>query len=95
MCCVDGDLVRVAAIIDSKAIGIEKPDPRPFLIALEALGVDPESCIHVGDSLHSDVVGAVNVGMTAIHVDPLHLCEDITHEHSNSFVDFVDKVVGP
>jgi putative hydrolase of the HAD superfamily len=94
MCGVDGDLVQVAAIIDSKTIGIEKPDPQPFLLALEALGVGPESCIHVGDSLHSDVVGAINVGMTAIHVDPLHLCEEVTHEHSNSLADFVDALVG-
>jgi phosphoglycolate phosphatase len=94
MCCVDGDLLQVAAIIDSQTIGIEKPDPRPFVLALEALGVGPESCIHVGDSLRSDVVGAINVGMTAIHVDPLHLCDDDTHEHANSFADFVDDLVG-
>jgi putative hydrolase of the HAD superfamily len=94
MCSVDGDFVQVAAIIDSKTIGFEKPDPRPFLFALDALGVGPESCIHVGDSLHSDVVGAVNLGMTANHVDPLHQCDDRTHEHSNSLADFVDNLIG-
>lgn len=93
MCSVGGNFVRVATIIDSRIIGIQKPDPRPFLFALEALGESPESCIHVGDSLHSDVVGAIGVGMTAVHIDPLNLCDDHEHEHSNSFETFVDGLV--
>jgi putative hydrolase of the HAD superfamily len=55
LCDVAGDLVPVAAIIDSHLIGIEKPDPRPFLLALDALGESPTNCVHVGDSLHSDI----------------------------------------
>lgn len=93
LCGVDGPYARVAAIVDSKNVGFDKPDPRPFLIALEALGVRPENCIHVGDSLHSDVVGAINVGMTAVHVDPLHLCDDDGHAHADSFDDFVSTLV--
>jgi putative hydrolase of the HAD superfamily len=94
VCTVDGDGVGVAAIIDSGVIGFEKPDPRPFLFALEALGVNPVECVHVGDSLHSDVAGAVAVGMRAIHIDPLNLCDDRTHEHSSSLGDFVTQLRG-
>jgi putative hydrolase of the HAD superfamily len=93
LCSVDGEGTNVAAIIDSQVIGIEKPDPRPFLLALEALGERPAQCIHVGDSLHSDVVGAVAVGMTAIHVDPLNLCEDNRHDHAPTFEDFVSEFI--
>jgi putative hydrolase of the HAD superfamily len=93
LCSVSGDLVPVAAIIDSQVIGIEKPDPRPFHLALDALGEKPSSCIHVGDSLHSDVVGAIGVGMTAIHIDPLNLCDDHEHEHSPSFEQFVTNLI--
>jgi putative hydrolase of the HAD superfamily len=89
ICNMVGDL----AIIDSHVVGVEKPDPRPFLLALESLGVGPAECIHVGDSLHSDVVGALGVGMEVIHIDPLHLCADFTHVHSPSFEDFVNHVM--
>jgi FMN phosphatase YigB (HAD superfamily) len=90
LCSVSGDPVLVAAIIDSQTIGIEKPDPRPFLFALEALGESPTNCVHVGDSLHSDVIGAIAVGMAAIHIDPLEVCDDDSHGHSLSFGDFVN-----
>lgn len=89
LCSVGGDYVPVAAIVDSQSIGIEKPDPRPFRMALDALDVSPADCVHVGDSLHSDVVGAVGVGMTAVHIDPLNLCNDHTHGHAQSLGDFV------
>ena len=92
MCSVSGDLVPVAAIIDSQIIGIEKPDPRPFQLALDALGESPANCIHVGDSLHSDVAGANGVGMAAIHIDPLNLCDDHEHGHSPSFQQFVAEL---
>jgi len=93
MCSVGGDLVHVAAIIDSRVVGVEKPDPRPFQLALDALGESPANCVHVGDSLHGDVVGAIGVGMTAIHIDPQNLCGDHTHEHSPSLNDFVSELV--
>jgi putative hydrolase of the HAD superfamily len=89
MCTVNGEPVAVAAIVDSQVIGIEKPDPRPFLIALDALGVSPSNCVHIGDSVHSDVVGAQGVGMNVVHVDPLDRCDDHSHEHSASFEEFV------
>ena len=93
MCEVGGELSPVAAIIDSHVIGIEKPDPRPFQLALEALGETAANVVHVGDSLHSDVVGALGAGMTAVHIDPLNLCDDHRHEHSSSFEDFVSDLV--
>jgi putative hydrolase of the HAD superfamily len=89
MCTVNGEPVAVAAIVDSQVIGIEKPDPRPFLIALDALGVSPSNCVHIGNSVHSDVVGAQGVGMNVVHVDPLDRCDDHSHEHSASFEEFV------
>jgi putative hydrolase of the HAD superfamily len=93
LCSVGGNLIAVAAIIDSHVTGIEKPDPRPFLSALEALGVDASECVHVGDSLHSDVAGAINVGMRPVHIDPLTLCDDLTHEHSSSLEEFVNQLM--
>jgi 8-oxo-dGTP diphosphatase len=93
ICGVGGDFVPVAAIIDSHTIGVEKPDPRPFHLALDALDESATNVVHVGDSLHSDVVGALGVGMAVVHVDPLNLCDDHQHEHSESFEEFVDDLL--
>jgi putative hydrolase of the HAD superfamily len=89
LCGIGGDLVPVAAIIDSQVIGIGKPDARPFKFALRALNEPAANVVHVGDSLHSDVVGALGVGMSVVHIDPLNLCEDSQHDHASSFEEFV------
>ncbi|CAN5431787.1 TIGR02253 family HAD-type hydrolase [soil metagenome] len=43
--------------------GERKPSPRPFLMALDMLGVQPSEAIMVGDWADRDMVGARNVGM--------------------------------
>jgi putative hydrolase of the HAD superfamily len=55
-------------VIDSGLIGIEKPDPRIFQAALEALAVSPEEAIYVGDLYEIDVVGARAAGIEAVLV---------------------------
>lgn len=60
----------------SGEIGIEKPDPRFFLGALDALGVPPERAVHVGDLYEIDVVGARAAGLGAILVDAADLYGD-------------------
>ncbi|WP_049898976.1 HAD family hydrolase [Halococcus agarilyticus] len=42
-----------------------KPDPEPFRRALDALDTDPDSTVHVGNSLTSDVPGAQAAGLRA------------------------------
>lgn len=49
----------------SAIVGVEKPHPRIFETALAALGVAPESTLHVGDSRRDDVEGAQGAGMQA------------------------------
>jgi putative hydrolase of the HAD superfamily len=77
-----GDGVCVAVVCDSRACGVAKPDPVIFHLALDALGVEPEAAVHVGDTYGADVVGAHAAGVRAIHVDPLGLCR-----HGNDHVD--------
>ena len=93
VCSVGGESTPVAAVIDSNVIGIAKPDPRPFELAFEALNESASTCIHVGDSLHSDVVGARGVGMEVVHVDPLALCAESDHRHTSSFATFVIELL--
>lgn len=47
-------------------IGYMKPHPKIFQHALEALDVEPELAVMVGDSLRADVAGAQALGMTAV-----------------------------
>jgi putative hydrolase of the HAD superfamily len=57
-------------VIDSSEVGVEKPDPRIFRLALEAGGLDPGAVVYVGDLYSVDVQGARAVGMDAILLDP-------------------------
>ena len=84
----EGAGVPVAAVIDSSAVGVAKPDPRIFEIALEAVGAHASEAIHVGDSLAMDVLGALHAGITPLHVDPFGDCPGgPPHEHVRSLDD--------
>jgi len=48
--------------------GWVKPDPAPFLAAIESLNMKPEEIVYVGDRIDLDVEGAQAVGMKAIYV---------------------------
>ena len=52
-----------STIMDSARVGWEKPDPRIFGRALEALAVGPAEAVFVGDSLPRDMAGARALGM--------------------------------
>ena len=58
------------AVIDSRIVGYEKPDPRIFEHALNVSGASPETTLHVGDLYHADVVGARAAGIHALLLDP-------------------------
>jgi HAD superfamily hydrolase (TIGR01509 family) len=55
-------------VVDSGVLGIEKPDPRIFQAALQALRVAPEEALYVGDLYEVDVVGAHSAGIEAVLV---------------------------
>jgi putative hydrolase of the HAD superfamily len=40
-----------------------KPDPLPFRICLEKMGIAPEEAVYVGDDWRIDVLGSEAVGM--------------------------------
>lgn len=60
-------------VIDSFVVGVEKPDPQIFEIALERLGWDRNETIYIGDLFYVDVWGANRAGLGAIHIDKLGL----------------------
>jgi putative hydrolase of the HAD superfamily len=96
ICSVDGTThARVAIVVDSEVVGVEKPDPKIFSFALDALGIAAERCIYVGDTVVFDVVGARAAGLWPIHVDPYDLCPDRDdHPHASSLAEVAAAVLG-
>jgi HAD superfamily hydrolase (TIGR01509 family) len=79
-------------ILDSDEVGVEKPDPRIFQLALEAARASAEAAVHVGDMYEVDVVGARAAGIRAVMVDPADL-----HRHRDclrvrSLAEFVETL---
>jgi HAD superfamily hydrolase (TIGR01549 family) len=63
-------------VVDSYVVGVEKPDPAIFRIALDRLGAAPEEAVFLGDVPSVDVAGARAAGMTALLLDRHDLYPD-------------------
>jgi HAD superfamily hydrolase (TIGR01549 family) len=50
-------------ILVSAAVGLRKPNPRIFELALDAWGLPPASVVMVGDTLGADILGAQLAGL--------------------------------
>ena len=57
-------------VIDSGDVGVEKPDPRIFRMALAQADVEPGEALYIGDLYSIDVLGARRAGLDAILLDP-------------------------
>jgi putative hydrolase of the HAD superfamily len=61
-------------IVDSALVGVHKPDPAIFHLALDHLGLEAETVWYVGDSAYHDLGGAGAAGLSrAVLIDPLDL----------------------
>lgn len=92
----EGAGVPVAFVVDSHHVGSAKPDPAIFAAALERLDVAPERVVHVGDTAHADVDGALAAGITPLHLDPYGDCPYPSghHAHVRSLADVVALLAG-
>ena len=81
---VEQDLVAAGfgayleTVVDSHRVGVAKPDPRIFAIALGRLGAGAEQALYVGDVPAYDVAGARAAGMPAVLLDPWGIHADVT-----------------
>ncbi len=71
-------------MIDSHLVGVEKPDPRIFHLALARAQARPEQAIFIGDIYGVDVLGAERAGIRPLLLDALGCyegvhCEKIQH----------------
>jgi putative hydrolase of the HAD superfamily len=72
---LEGQLVRLGlarhfqAILDSAIVGIQKPHPGIFKLALQRAGVEGSEAVYVGDTYATDVGGAQLAGLTGVLMD--------------------------
>lgn len=92
LCSTAGVFAPVTAIIDSQLVGVRKPDPRIFRMAVSALAAEPSCCVHVGDSVVDDVIGARAAGLTPVHIDPLGSCLMQDHVHAPSLLELANNL---
>ena len=57
-------------LIESAVVGVRKPDPAIFTMGVEALGMQPEEVMVVGDSLEKDILPAREAGCQTVHFAP-------------------------
>lgn len=63
----------LSTTLDSRQVGVSKPDPALFGLAIHELGVEAAEAVYVGDSFERDVRAAKAAGLRAIWVsDPSH-----------------------
>lgn len=68
---VCGLRTRIDALVCSEAVGVAKPDPEIFRVALDKLGGRADQAVMIGDSWHADVLGARAAGIRAAWFNPL------------------------
>lgn len=62
----------MGTIVMSEEVGLRKPDPRIFQLALDNLGIEPSAACYVGDHPANDVLGASDAGLTAVWLKGTH-----------------------
>jgi len=89
--------VPVGIVLDSAVVGVAKPDPAIFYLALDALGIPPSATVlHVGDSLRYDVAGALAAGLRPVHMDPFGFCpQPEGHLHVRRLADLTTLISAP
>jgi HAD superfamily hydrolase (TIGR01509 family) len=69
--CNELDYARyLSVVLDSKHVGLSKPDPQFFKRAAEAMELPPERLLMVGDSLERDIRPAKEIGMQTAWLNP-------------------------
>ncbi len=85
-------------VVDSHLVGVQKPDPEIFRIALDRMKrkgeLAPESVVFVGDVPAVDVVGAQAAGLAPVLVDRHDLYADIQAPRLRSVSELIGLLDG-
>tara|TARA_B100000780_G_scaffold63183_2_gene41119 strand:+ start:748 stop:1434 length:687 start_codon:yes stop_codon:yes gene_type:complete len=68
---INSNLIKYfTCIIDSETVGVKKPHSKIFNYAFDvSKAVDKNDCLMIGDNFEADVMGAINNGFKAIHLN--------------------------
>jgi|Deesub1362A_J573_1020465.scaffolds.fasta_scaffold00222_48 HAD superfamily hydrolase (TIGR02253 family) len=85
-------------ILISGEIGVAKPNPEIFKLALKNLKVHPENAIFVGDSYEYDIVGAKRIGMKTVlisdsNTDKFFPNKEVTLDYHVSSLGDLKKII--
>lgn len=80
-------------VLDSTVVGLVKPDPRIFKLALDRLGASPSETVMVGDSPSADVVGARGAGLRAALLDPYDFYTTVDAPRFRDLAAFTDALL--
>jgi putative hydrolase of the HAD superfamily len=69
----------VDALITSEEVGVPKPAPRIYQVALERLGAEAAQTVMVGDNWTADVVGALAVGIRPVWLNRTGAARPLSH----------------
>jgi putative hydrolase of the HAD superfamily len=84
--------VALECLIDSGAVGVMKPDPKIFHLALDAMGIDAGDAWYVGDMPGIDVIGARAAGLFPVLMDPYQFHLDADYARVSSLDDLAGIV---
>ncbi|MEM6643891.1 MAG: YjjG family noncanonical pyrimidine nucleotidase [Bacteroidota bacterium] len=76
-------------VVTSESTGDKKPSPGIFLHALEKAGTQASQSAMIGDNPRTDVQGAKEVGMYAVHYDPSGSCRSVADVRVNSLLELI------
>jgi putative hydrolase of the HAD superfamily len=84
--------VEIEFVVDSGDVGVMKPDPRIFEVALDLLGLEPGEVWYLGDMPAIDVVGARRAGLRPFLIDPLALHLDADYDRVESLMALAERI---
>ena len=64
---------HIDVLVVSEEVGVSKPDPKIFEVALERLGISADKAVMIGDSWAADVAGALAADIRPIWFNPRRL----------------------
>lgn len=81
-------------VLDSHLVGVAKPDPGIFHLALDRLGLPSDAALHVGDVYAIDVVGARTAGLVPVLLDTTDTYPDADCLRIRCLADLLDHLPG-
>ena len=80
-------------VVTSEEAGVEKPDEKIFRLALDRMGCQPTKSIMIGNKFNKDIIGAINIGMSAILVNSELTSDEKEYlEENNIELDVVSNI---